>query len=85
MKMIIAALAAITLAMPAAALAGDKKTGQNYAPGQRQTEEKSAKEFAPGQVKKEGESAKKYAPGQKAQDANDKAGGATGSSSGTGQ
>jgi hypothetical protein len=86
MKIILIAIAATSVAFAGAAVAADKKTGQDYAPGQNTDSNTTAKELAPGQRAKTGsKDAKDYAPGQRAHDANEKSGsGNNGSSSGTG-
>lgn len=85
MNKLLIGIAAASVAFAGAALSADKKTGQDYAPGQNKDANTTAKELAPGQRAKTGsKDANDYAPGQRAQDANEKSSsGTTGSSTGT--
>ncbi|MDO9384308.1 MAG: hypothetical protein Q7T86_15765 [Hyphomicrobiaceae bacterium] len=75
MNKLLIGLSVFGMALASTAIAADKKTGQDFAPGQNKPAGTSAKELAPGQKAKHGQKdANDYAPGQKAQDANEKTG-----------
>ena len=82
MNKLLIGLTAIGMTFAGAAIAADKKTGQDFAPGQNKDANTSAKELAPGQRAKTGnKDAKDYAPGQEAHDDNKKSGGSSSGSS----